>query len=191
MKNINRLILLILTTHTLLFSCALIADNKSKNLSTSEIILTQKTLLESSLIKNPSNVEYRIPISSIQEILNNNNDSFLIKKTAAKIKISPQKLEEIKNYLNAYKNYLNNETEWIKFIDQSSVNGNLTIKIDTAFEKKTNFNHTNSDNENLTELIELQMHLEKEILNLIEQTFHDKNLGYIQLSHINSFFPQE
>ncbi len=57
------------------------------------------------------------------------------KKTAAKIKISPQKLEEIKNYLNAYKNYLNNETEWIKFIDQSSVNGNLTIKIDTAFEK--------------------------------------------------------
>ncbi len=35
------------------------------------------------------------------------------------------------------------------------------------------------------------MHLEKEILNLIEQTFHDKNLGYIQLSHINSFFPQE
>ncbi|MCD2331466.1 hypothetical protein LRB42_04655, partial [Borreliella burgdorferi] len=61
----------------------------------------------------------------------------------------------------------------------------------TAFEKKTNFNHTNSDNENLTELIELQMHLEKEILNLIEQTFHDKNLGYIQLSHINSFFPQE
>lgn len=191
MKNINRLILLILTTHTLLFSCALIADNKSKNLSTSEIILTQKTLLESSLIKNPSNVEYRIPISSIQEILNNNNDSFLIKKTAAKIKISPQKLEEIKNYLNAYKNYLNNETEWIKFIDQSSVNGNLTIKIDTAFEKKTNFNHTNSDNENLTELIELQMHLEKEILNLIEQTFHDKNLGYIQLNHINSFFPQE
>ncbi|EEE18747.1 hypothetical protein LRB59_03070 [Borreliella burgdorferi] len=191
MKNINRLILLILTTHTLLFSCALIADNKSKNLSTSEIILTQKTPLESSLIKNPSNIEYRIPISSIQEILNNNNDSFLIKKTAAKIKISPQKLEEIKNYLNAYKNYLNNETEWIKFIDQSSVNGNLTIKIDTAFEKKTNFNHTNSDNENLTELIELQMHLEKEILNLIEQTFHDKNLGYIQLSHINSFFPQE
>ncbi len=191
MKNINRLILLILTTHTLLFSCALIADNKSKNLSTSEIILTQKTPLESSLIKNPSNIEYRIPISSIQEILNNNNDSFLIKKTAAKIKISPQKLEEIKNYLDAYKNYLNNETEWIKFIDQSSVNGNLTIKIDTAFEKKTNFNHTNSDNENLTELIELQMHLEKEILNLIEQTFHDKNLGYIQLSHINSFFPQE
>lgn len=191
MNNINRLILLILTTHTLLFSCALIADNKSKNLSTSEIILTQKTPLESSLIKNPSNIEYRIPISSIQEILNNNNDSFLIKKTAAKIKISPQKLEEIKNYLNAYKNYLNNETEWIKFIDQSSVNGNLTIKIDTAFEKKTNFNHTNSDNENLTELIELQMHLEKEILNLIEQTFHDKNLGYIQLSHINSFFPQE
>ncbi|ATH10358.1 hypothetical protein [Borreliella burgdorferi] len=191
MKNINRLILLILTTHTLLFSCALIADNKSKNLSTSEIILTQKTPLESSLIKNPSNIEYRIPISSIQEILNNNNDSFLIKKTAAKIKISPQKLEEIKNYLNAYKNYLNNETEWIKFIDQSSVNGNLTIKIDTAFEKKTNFNHTNSDNENLTELIELQMHLEKEILNLIEQTFHDKNLGYMQLSHINSFFPQE
>ncbi|MCD2309450.1 hypothetical protein [Borreliella burgdorferi] len=191
MKNINRLILLILTTHTLLFSCALIADNKSKNLSTSEIILTQKTPLESSLIKNPSNVEYRIPISSIQEILNNNNDSFLIKKTAAKIKISPQKLEEIKNYLNAYKNYLNSETEWIKFIDQSSVNGNLTIKIDTAFEKKTNFTHANSDNENLTELIELQMHLEKEILNLIEQTFHDKNLGYIQLSHINSFFPQE
>ncbi|MDO7271975.1 hypothetical protein [Borreliella burgdorferi] len=191
MKNINRLILLILTTHTLLFSCALIADNKSKNLSTSEIILTQKTPLESSLIKNPSDVEYRIPISSIQEILNNNNDSFLIKKTAAKIKISPQKLEEIKNYLNAYKNYLNSETEWIKFIDQSSVNGNLTIKIDTAFEKKTNFTHANSDNENLTELIELQMHLEKEILNLIEQTFHDKNLGYIQLSHINSFFPQE
>ncbi len=35
------------------------------------------------------------------------------------------------------------------------------------------------------------MHLEKEILNLIEQSFHDKNLGYIQLSHINSFFPQE
>ncbi len=43
----------------------------------------------------------------------------------------------------------------------------------------------------MTELIELQMHLEKEILNLIEQSFHDKNLGYIQLSHINSFFPQE
>ncbi len=35
------------------------------------------------------------------------------------------------------------------------------------------------------------MQLEKEILNLIEQTFHDKNLGYIQFSHINSFFPQE
>ncbi|MCD2332876.1 hypothetical protein LRB30_05850, partial [Borreliella americana] len=68
MKNINRLILLILTTYTLLFSCALIADNKSKNLSTSEIILTQKIPLESSLIKNPSNLEYRIPISSIQEI---------------------------------------------------------------------------------------------------------------------------
>ncbi|MCD2332872.1 hypothetical protein LRB30_05830, partial [Borreliella americana] len=122
---------------------------------------------------------------------NNNNNSFLIKQTAAKIKISPQKLEEIKNYLNAYKNYLNSETEWIKFIDQSSVNGNLTIKIDTAFEKKTNFTHADSDNKNLTELIELQMHLEKEILNLIEQTFHDKNLGYIQLSHINSFFPQK
>ncbi|WKC90354.1 hypothetical protein QIA19_04775 [Borreliella finlandensis] len=191
MKEINKLMLLILTAHILLFSCALITDNKSKNLSTSEIILTQKTPLESSLIKNPSNVEYRIPISNIQEILNNNDNSFLIKQTAAKIKISPQKLEEIKNYLNAYKNYLNNETEWIKFIDQSSVNGNLIIKIDTAFEKKTNFNHTTSDNENLTELIELQMHLEKEILNLIEQTFHDKNLGYIQLSHINSFFPQE
>ncbi|MBB6207519.1 hypothetical protein [Borreliella lanei] len=191
MKKINRLILLILTTHILLFSCALITDNKSKNLSISEIILTQKTPLENSLIKNPSNVEYRIPISSIQEILNNNDNSFLIKQTAAKIKISPQKLEEIKNYLNAYKNYLNNETEWIKFLEQSSVNGNLTIKIDTSFEKKTNFNHKNSDNENLTELIELQMHLEKEILNLIEQTFHDKNLGYIQLNHINSFFPQE
>ncbi|WNY63265.1 hypothetical protein RAC47_04230 [Borreliella carolinensis] len=192
MKKINRLILIIiLIILILLFSCALITDNKSKNLSASEIILTQKTPLESSLIKNPSNVEYRIPLSSIQEILNNNNNSFLIKQTAAKIKISPQKLEEIKNYLNAYRNYINNETEWIKFLDQSSVNGNLTIKIDTAFEKKTNFNHTNSDNENLTELIELQMHLEKEILNLIEQTFHDKNLGYIQLSHINSFFPKE
>ncbi|WNY67161.1 hypothetical protein [Borreliella lusitaniae] len=191
MKKINELIL-ILTMHILLlFSCSLIADNKSNNLSTSEIILTQKTPLESSLIKNTSSTEYRIPISSIQEILNNNNNSFLIKQTAAKIKISPQKLEEIKNYLNAYKNYLNNEAEWIKFIDQSSVNGNLTIKIDTAFEKKRNFNHINSDNEKLTKLIELQMYLEKEILNLIEQTFHDKNLGYIQLSHINSFFPQE
>ncbi|WP_373584777.1 hypothetical protein [Borreliella afzelii] len=188
MKKINRLIL---TAHALLFSCYLIADNKSKNLNTSEIILTQRTPLESSLIKNPSSTEYRIPISSIQEILNNSDNSFLIKQTAAKIKISPQKLEEIKNYLNAYKNYLNNETEWIKFIDQSSVNGNITIKIDTAFEKKTNFNHTNSDNEKLTALIELQMQLEKEILNLIEQTFHDKNLGYIQFSHINSFFPQE
>lgn len=133
MKEINKLILL--TAHILLFSCALVTDKKSKNLSTSEIILTQKTPLESSLIKNPSNVEYRIPISSIQEILNNNDNSFLIKQTAAKIKISPQKLEEIKNYLNAYKNYLNNETEWIKFIDQSSVNGNLTIKIDTALKK--------------------------------------------------------
>ncbi|WKC89402.1 hypothetical protein QIA20_04860 [Borreliella japonica] len=192
MKKINRLIvILILTMHILLFSCSLIMDNKSKNLSKSEIILTQKTPLESSLIRNPSGTEYRIPISNIQEILNNNDNSFLIKQTAAKIKISPQKLEEIKNYLNAYKNYLNNETEWIKFIDQSSVNGNLTIKIDTAFEKKTNFDHTNSDNEKLTALIELQMHLEKEILNLIEQTFNDKNLGYIQLSHINSFFPQE
>ncbi|WP_424632550.1 hypothetical protein [Borreliella lusitaniae] len=191
MKKINELIL-ILTMHILLlFSCSLIADNKSNNLSTSEIILTQKTPLESSLIKNTSSTEYRIPISGIQEILNNNNNSFLIKQTAAKIKISPQKLEEIKNYLNAYKNYLNNEAEWIKFIDQSSVNGNLTIKIDTAFEKKRNFNHINSDNEKLTKLIELQMYLEKEILNLIEQTFHDKNLGYIQLSHINSFFPQE
>ncbi|WKC85725.1 hypothetical protein [Borreliella lusitaniae] len=191
MKKINELIL-ILTLHILLlFSCSLIADNKSNNLSTSEIILTQKTPLESSLIKNTSSTAYRIPISSIQEILNNNNNSFLIKQTAAKIKISPQKLEEIKNYLNAYKNYLNNEAEWKKFIDQSSVNGNLTIKIDTAFEKKRNFNHINSDNEKLTKLIELQMHLEKEILNLIEQTFHDKNLGYIQLSHINSFFPQE
>ncbi|EEF81930.1 putative lipoprotein [Borreliella valaisiana VS116] len=175
----------------LTFSCSLIGDNKSKNLSISEIILTQKTPLKSSLIKNYSSTEYRIPISSIQEILNNNDNSFLIKKTAAKIKISPQKLEEIKNYLNAYKNYLNNETEWKRFIDQSSLNGNLTIKIDTAFEKKTNFNHTNSDNEKLTALIESQMYLEKEILNLIEQTFHDKNLGYIQLSHINSFFPQE
>ncbi|WKC78363.1 hypothetical protein QIA31_04755 [Borreliella turdi] len=190
MKKINGLIL-ILAIHIFTFSCALIANNKPKNLSTSEIILTQNTPLESSLIKNPSSTEYRIPISSIQEILNNNNSSFLIKQTAAKIKISPQKLEEIKNYLNAYKNYLNNETEWIKFINQSSVNGNLTIKIDTAFEKKTNFNHTNSDNEKLIALIELQMHLEKEILNLIEQTFHDKNLGYIQLSHINSFFPQK
>ncbi|WKC88468.1 hypothetical protein [Borreliella japonica] len=190
MKKINRLIL-ILTMHILLFSCSLIMDNESKNLNKSEIILTQKTPLESSLIRNPSGTEYRIPISNIQEILNNNDNSFLIKQTAAKIKISPQKLEEIKNYLNAYKNYLNNETEWIKFIDQSSVNGNLTIKIDTAFEKKTNFDHTNSNNEKLTALIELQMHLEKEILNLIEQTFNDKNLGYIQLSHINSFFPQE
>ncbi|WNY66251.1 hypothetical protein QIA45_04230 [Borreliella andersonii] len=190
MKKIHKLSL-ISTTHILLLSCALITDNKSKNLSTSEIMLTQKTPLESSLIKNPSNVEYRIPISSIQEILNNDDNPPLIKQTAVKIKISPQKLEEIKNYLNAYKNYLNNETEWIKFLDQSSVNGNLTIKIDTAFEKKPNFNHANSDNENLSELIELQMHLEKEILNLIEQTFHDKNLGYIQLSHIDSFFPKE
>ncbi|WNY69938.1 hypothetical protein [Borreliella andersonii] len=190
MKKIHKLSL-ISTTHILLISCALITDNKSKNLSTSEIMLTQKTPLESSLIKNPSNVEYRIPIPSIQEILNNDDNPLLIKQTAVKIKISPQKLEEIKNYLNAYKNYLNNETEWIKFLDQSSVNGNLTIKIDTAFEKKTNFNHANSDNENLSELIELQMHLEKEILNLIEQTFHDKNLGYIQLSHIDTLFPQE
>ncbi|WLN25608.1 hypothetical protein [Borreliella valaisiana] len=190
MKKINRFVL-ILTMQILTFSCSLIGDNKSKNLSISEIILTQKTPLKSSLIKNYSSTEYRIPISSIQEILNNNDNSFLIKKTAAKIKISPQKLEEIKNYLNAYKNYLNNETEWKRFIDQSSLNGNLTIKIDTAFEKKTNFNHTNSDNEKLTALIESQMYLEKEILNLIEQTFHDKNLGYIQLSHINSFFPQE
>ncbi|WKC75619.1 hypothetical protein QIA36_04795 [Borreliella yangtzensis] len=190
MKKINRFVFL-LTMQILTFSCALIGDNESKNLRTSEIILTQKTPLESSLIRNSSSTEYRIPISSIQEILNNNNNSLLIKKTAAKIKISPQKLEEIKNYLNAYKNYLNNETEWNKFIDQSSVNGNLTIKIDTAFEKKTNFNHTNSDNKKLTALIESQMYLEKEILNLIEQTFHDKNLGYIQLSHINSFFPQE
>ncbi|AIJ30182.1 hypothetical protein [Borreliella valaisiana] len=190
MKKINRFVL-ILTMQILTFSCSLIGDNKSKNLSISEITLTQKTPLESSLIKNSSSTEYRIPISSIQEILNNNANSFLIKKTAAKIKISPQKLEEIKNYLNAYKNYLNNETEWTRFIDQSSLNGNLTIKIDTAFEKKTNFNHTNSDNEKLTALIESQMYLEKEILNLIEQTFHDKNLGYIQLSHINSFFPQE
>lgn len=190
MKKINRFVFL-LTMQILTFSCALIGDNESKNLNTSEIILTQKTPLESSLIRNSSNTEYRIPISSIQEILNNNDNSLLIKKTAAKIKISPQKLEEIKTYLNAYKNYLNNETEWNKFIDQSSVNGNLTIKIDTAFEKKTNFNHTNSDNKKLTALIESQMYLEKEILNLIEQTFHDKNLGYIQLSHINSFFPQE
>ncbi|WP_301409865.1 hypothetical protein [Borreliella tanukii] len=190
MKKINGFIL-ILVMQILIFSCSLIGDNKSKNPSTSEFILTQKTPLESSLIKTPSSTEYRIPISSIQEILNNNDNSFLIKQTAAKIKISPQKLEEIKNYLNAYKNYLNNETEWEKFIDQSSVNGNLTIKIDTAFEKKTNLNHTNSDNEKLTALIESQMHLEKEILNSIEQTFHDKSLGYIQLSHINSFFPQE
>ncbi|QFI14926.1 hypothetical protein QIA37_04815 [Borrelia sp. CA_690] len=190
MKKIHRSILMF-SIQILLFSCALVAeDTKSKNLSTSDIILTQNTPLESSLMKNPSGVEYRIAISNIQEILNNNN-SFLIKKTAAKIKISPQKLEEIKNYLNAYKNYLNNEKEWIKFIDQSSVNGNLIIKIDTAFEKKTYSNHANSDNKNLTELIELQMHLEKEILNLIEQTFHDKNLGYIQLNHINSFFPQK
>ncbi|WKC76524.1 hypothetical protein [Borreliella valaisiana] len=190
MKKINRFVL-ILTMQILTFSCSLIGDNKSKNLSTSEIVLTQKTPLESSLIKNSSSTKYRIPISSIQEILNNDDNSFLIKKTATKIKISPQKLEEIKNYLNAYKNYLNNETEWKRFIDQSSANGNLTIKIDTAFEKKTNFNHTNSDNKKLTALIESQMYLEKEILNLIEQTFHDKNLGYIQLSHINSFFPQE
>ncbi len=190
MKKINRLILM-LTMHILLFSCSLITNNKPKNLNTSEIILTQKTPLESSLIKNPSGTEYRVPISSIQEILNNSNNSLLIKQTAVKIKISPQKLEEIKNYLNAYKNYLNNEAEWTKFIDQSSVNGNLIIKIDTAFEKKINFNYTNSDTKNFTELIELQMHLEKEILNLIEQSFHDKNLGYIQLSHINSFFPQE
>lgn len=190
MKKINRLILM-LTMHILLFSCSLITNNKPKNLNTSEIILTQKTPLESSLIKNPSGTEYRVPISSIQEILNNSDNSLLIKQTAVKIKISPQKLEEIKNYLNAYKNYLNNEAEWIKFLDQSSVNGNLIIKIDTAFEKKINFNYTNSDTKNLTELIELQMHLEKEILNLIEQSFHDKNLGYIQLSHINSFFPQE
>ncbi|MBB6042820.1 hypothetical protein QIA34_04800 [Borreliella yangtzensis] len=190
MKKINRFVFLLIM-QILTFSCALIGDNESKNLRTSEIILTQKTPLESSLIRNSSSTEYRIPISSIQEILNNNDNSLLIKKTAAKIKISPQKLEEIKNYLNAYKNYLNNEAEWNKFIDQSSVNGNLTIKIDTAFEKKTNFNHTNSDNKKLTALIESQMYLEKEILNLIEQTFHDKNLGYIQLSHINSFFPQE
>ncbi|WKC81116.1 hypothetical protein [Borreliella tanukii] len=189
MKKINGFILILVMQ--ILISCSLIGNNKSKNPSTSEFILTQKTPLESSLIKTPSSTEYRIPISSIQEILNNNDNSFLIKQTAAKIKISPQKLEEIKNYLNAYKNYLNNETEWEKFIDQSSVNGNLTIKIDTAFEKKTNLNHTNSDNEKLTALIESQMHLEKEILNSIEQTFHDKNLGYIQLSHINSFFPQE
>lgn len=134
-KKINRLILM-LTMHILLFSCSLITNNKPKNLSTSEIILTQKTPLESSLIKNPSSTEYRIPISSIQEILNNSDNSLLIKQTAVKIKINPQKLEEIKNYLNAYKNYLNNEAEWIKFIDQSSVNGNLIIKIDTAFEKK-------------------------------------------------------
>ncbi|EEF84917.1 hypothetical protein QIA25_04850 [Borreliella spielmanii] len=188
MKEANGL--LILTAQVLLFSCSLISDNKPKNLNTSEVILTQITPIERSLIKNLSSTEYRIPTSSIQEILNNNDNSFLIKQTAAKIKISPQKLEEIKNYLNAYKNYLNNETEWIKFLDQSSINGNLTIKIDTAFEKKTNFNQ-NSDNEKLTALIELQMQLEKEILNLIEQIFHDNNLGYIQLSHINSFFPQE
>ncbi len=93
MKKINRLIL---TAHALLFSCSLIADNKSKNLNTSEIILTQRTPLESSLIKNPSSTEYRIPISNIQAILNNSDNSFLIKQTAAKIKISPQKLEEIK-----------------------------------------------------------------------------------------------
>ncbi|UGQ16488.1 hypothetical protein [Borrelia sp. RT5S] len=171
-------------------SCALF-NEEQKNNNASVIFLTHNSPSSHSLVTNMTYTNYRIPLNKIEKILQQTEEAHLLRMVAVDLKINPQKLEEIKNYLLAYKRHLNDSQEWEKFLEKSNVNGYLNIKVDTSFRKKSNEIQSNSANKKLTEITEAQMYLEKEILALLEQIFHEKNIGYIPFDNINSFFPQD
>ncbi|QMU99580.1 hypothetical protein F0310_04190 [Borrelia sp. A-FGy1] len=172
-------------------SCALFKNSPQKNYTDSNIFLTHKSISGPSIVTNMTHTQYHIPINKIEKILQQTEEPHSLKMMAIELKINPQKLEEIKNYLLAYKNHLNNSQEWKLFLEKSNINGYLNIKIDTSFIKKSSETYSNSASKRLTEITETQMYLEKEILVLLEQIFHEKNIGYIPFKDINSFFPKE
>ncbi|WP_445436212.1 hypothetical protein [Candidatus Borreliella tachyglossi] len=175
----------------LLCSCALFSNNKQQNNNISTILLTHHSPSKHALITNTAYTQYHIPLNKIDKILQETEDPHLLKTIAIDLKISPQKLEEIQNYLLAYKRHLNDTQEWKRFLEQSNSNGYFIIKVNTSFRKKSDDMQLNSINRKLTELIEARMYLEKEILASLEQIFYKKTMGYIQFENIESFFPQE
>ncbi|AHH08815.1 hypothetical protein baBA2_000843 [Borrelia anserina] len=175
----------------LICSCALFNENSQKSHSSNTIFLTHHYPPNHTLVTNITYTTYHIPLHLINTILEHTGSPNELKMLAINLKISPQKIEEIKNYLLAYQRHLNNSQEWKKFLEQSNVNGYLIIKVNTSFRKKSDEISSGSINKSFTELTETQMYLEKEILALLEQVFYEKNMGYIPIENIKSFFPQD
>ncbi|AHH12877.1 Hypothetical protein BHO_0031000 [Borrelia hermsii YBT] len=175
----------------LICSCSLFGKSNHKSNGSNTIFLTHHYPPNHALVTNMTYIKYHIPSHLINTILEHTGSPHLLKTLAIDLKISPQKIEEIKNYLLAYQSHLNDSQEWNKFLEQSNVNGYLIIKVDTSFRKKSDKIQPNSVNKSFTELSESQMHLEKEILASLEQIFYEKNMGYIPIENTNSFFPQD
>ncbi|AHH11044.1 hypothetical protein bcCo53_000849 [Borrelia coriaceae] len=174
----------------LISSCSLFSNSAQQNKSSNNILLTHHYPPNHALVTNMTYTTYHIPTHLIDTILEHTESPNLLKTLAVDLKISPQKIEEIKNYLLAYQRHLNNSQEWKKFLEQSNVNGYLIIKVDTSFRKKFDEIQPNSLDKNFTELTESQIHLEREILASLEEIFYEKNMGYIPIENINSFFPK-
>ncbi|AHH06907.1 Hypothetical protein BCD_0841 [Borrelia crocidurae DOU] len=175
----------------LIYSCALFTTDNQANNSPNTIYLTHNAPSAHNLITNNIHTIYHIPSNLIDKLLQHANDPNLLKILAIDLKISPQKIEEIQNYLLAYQKHLNNSQEWNKFLQQSNINGYLIIKTNTSFKKKSDIEQIHLINKNFTKLTETQMYLEKEILTELEQIFYENNMGYIPINNIASFFPQE
>lgn len=175
----------------LICSCSLFSKSDQKNYGSNTILLTHHYPPNHALVTNMTYTTYHIPSHLIDTILEHTRSPNLLKTLAIDLKISPQKIEEIQNYLLAYQRHLNNSQEWKKFIEQSNINGYLIIKVDTSFRKKSDKIKPNSLNKKFTELTEAQMYLDKEILASLEQIFYEKNMGYIPIENTNSFFPQD
>ncbi|WP_421622465.1 hypothetical protein R5397_00085 [Borrelia sp. MN22-0132] len=175
----------------LICSCSLFSKSDQKNYGSNTILLTHNYPPNHALVTNMTYTTYHIPSHLINTLLEHTRSPNLLKTLAIDLKISPQKIEEIQNYLLAYQRHLNNSQEWKKFIEQSNINGYLIIKVDTSFREKSDEIKLNSLNKKFTELTEAQMYLDKEILASLEQIFHEKNMGYIPIENTNSFFPQD
>ncbi|WP_024653212.1 hypothetical protein [Borrelia persica] len=191
MKHLKCIFQLTISTY-IMYSCSLFTTNVQRNNNGSNtIFLTHHSPPNHTLITNMTYTTYHIPSHLIDKLLQHANDSHLLKKLAIDLKISPQKIKEIQNYLLAYQRHLNNSQEWNKFLEQSNINGYLNIKVNTSFQKKSDTTQQHLINKNFIELTETQMYLDKEILESLEQIFYEKNMGYIPINNIDSFFPKE